>query len=140
MAAAKEHEPLSPEATRVFEWIAGHVVRKTCFWYAEVKRHCNIASDQEVHAILEVLQDYPDRVKSHHRIVKAIYPEDQHEEGAFEVDPHADRAWAAYSEWMAEHCCPMCNKPSLQRVSVLRCQNPECDHEHDAPAAPSGPH
>ncbi len=125
------YEPLSPQARAVFEWIAGHLASKVCFWFAEVKSDCGIDSDHELHTILMTLQEYPKRVGSHRSIVKAIYPEEEHGEGAFEVGPHADRAWSEYCAWESEHLCPDCRKPALEKVTILRCKG--CGHEHDAP-------
>ena len=131
-----EYEPLSAEARRVFEWVAGHVESKVCFWFAEVRRDCGIGSDHELHVILTTLQAYPERIGSHWPIVKAIYPEEQHGEGAFEVSVHAGRAWEGYRSWEQEHLCPECGKPQLRKVTVLRCENPACRHEHDVRATP----
>ena len=133
-----EYEPLSAEARSVFEWIAGHAESKVCFWFAEVRRDCRIGSDHELHLVLLALQEYPKRIGSHQPIIEAIYPEEQHGEGAFEVNAHAPRAWAEYRAWEQERVCPECGKPQLREVTVLRCENPACRHEHDA-VATSGP-
>jgi len=126
-----ECEPLPTEARRVFEWIAKHVESKVCFWFSEVKRDCDIATDHELHTLLTTLQQYPKRVGWHGSIVKAIYPEEEHREGAFEVSAHADRAWARYQSWEQDVVCPICRAAALKKVAVLRC--PKCGHEHDAP-------
>ena len=131
-----EYEPLSADARKVFEWIAGHGESKVCFWFAEVRRDCDINSDHELHVILTALQEYPKRVASHLAIIKAIYPEEQHREGAFEASVHASRAWAEYCSWEQKHLCPECGQPQLREVTVLRCQNPACRHEHESSAAP----
>jgi len=132
-----EYRPLSADVRRVFEWVAGHAASKVCFWFAEVERDCGIDSDHGLHAILTTLQEYPKVAGLHWQIVKAIYPEEQHGEGAFEVSAHADRAWAAYCCWEQERLCPRCKKPQLRKVTVLRCQNPECNHEHDLVVEPT---
>jgi len=109
-----EYEPLSAETRRVFEWIAGHIKSKVCFWFEEVQRECGIANAHELHVILMTLQQYPKSFGAHWRIIKAIYPEEQHGEGAFEVSVHAGRAWAQYLSREREHLCPEC----LQAESV----------------------
>ena len=136
-----DYEPLSAEARRVFEWIAGHVESKVCFWFPEVRRDCGIGTDHELHLILVALQAYPERVGSPWSIVEALYPEEQHGEGAFEVSARAGRAWADYCSWEREHVCPECGRSQLRKVTVLRCHNPACEYEHDMLAAPgSRPH
>jgi hypothetical protein len=129
-----EYVPLPDHARTVFEWIAGHVESKVCFWFAEVKDDCGIDSDHELHTALTTLQEYPGQVGSHWPIVKAIYPEEEHGEGAFEVCAHADRAWAEYHSWESEHVCPGCHKPTLEKVTILRCT--ACGHEHDLSRRP----
>ena len=124
-----QYEPLPAQARTVFEWIAKHVESKVCFWFAEVKNDCGIDSDHELHTALMTLQEYPGRVGSHWPIVKAIYPEEEHGEGAFEVCAHADRAWAEYRSWESEHLCPACHQAALEKVTILRCT--ACGHEHD---------
>ena len=131
-----EYEPLSAEERRVFEWIGKHVEAMVCFWFGEVMSDCGIGTDHELHTILATLEQYPKRVGSHIAIVKAIYPEEEHGEGAFEVSSHAGRAWAEYCAWEREHLCPRCARPLLKRVTVLRCQDPDCRHEHDWQAMP----
>jgi hypothetical protein len=126
-----EYEPVPAQVRSVFEWIARHVESKVCFWFAEVKGDCDIDSDHELHTALATLQEYPGRVGSRWTIVRAIYPEEEHGEGAFEVSTHAARAWAEYRTWEDVRLCPACRKPALEKVTVLRCT--ACGHEHDLP-------
>lgn len=127
-----ECERLLPDKARtVFEWIGTRADPTLLFWFGEVKRDCGIDTDHELHTILALLEQYPQRVGSHWPIVKAVYPEEEHGEGAFEAGAHAARAWEQYCAWEREHLCPQCKKPLLKKLTVLRCQDPECGHEHD---------